>query len=203
MKLFHSPASPFVRKVVVLLHELDRAADVELVGVTSTAFATDEGLAASNPLAKIPALVRDNGTTLYDSRVITAYLNDLFGGNMYPSGTSRWETLTLEATGDGIMDCAVSMAYEARLRPEEMQYGDWIEAQWAKVSRAISVLNARWISHLSGPMDIGHISVACALSYVEFRHGARNWRAGNEALANWHAGFDSRASMQATIPPAG
>ncbi|WP_299825181.1 glutathione S-transferase [uncultured Roseobacter sp.] len=202
MKLFHSPASPFVRKVVVLLHELDKADEVELAGVTSTAFASDEGLAASNPLAKLPALVRDNGTTLYDSRVITAFLNDLYGGKMYPTGSSRWETLTLEATGDGIMDCAVSMAYEMRLRPEEMQYGDWIEAQWAKVARAISVLNARWMSHLSGPIDMGHISVACALSYVDFRHGARNWQAGNEALAAWHSEFDSRASMQATQPPA-
>ena len=202
MKLFHSPASPFVRKVVVLLHELDKAEEVDLATITSTAFASDEGLAASNPLAKLPALVRDNGTTLYDSRVITAFLNDLYGGKMYPAGASRWETLALEATGDGIMDSAVSMAYETRLRPKDMQYGDWIEAQWTKVARAISALNARWMSHLSGPVDMGHISVACALSYVDFRHDARNWRAGNEALAQWHADFDSRPSMQATQPPA-
>lgn len=202
MKLFHSPASPFVRKVVVLLHELEKAEEVELVGVTTTAFDSDPNLVASNPLAKLPALVRDNGTTLYDSRVITAFLNDLHGGKMYPSGSSRWETLTLEATGDGIMDCAVSMAYEARLRPEDMQYGPWIEAQWSKIERALSVLNARWISHLSGPVDMGHVSVACALSYVDLRHGARNWRAGNDALAKWHNTFDSRPSMQATKPPA-
>ncbi|MCV3269803.1 glutathione S-transferase [Roseobacter sinensis] len=202
MKLYHSPASPFVRKVVVLLHELGKADEVELIDVQSTAFASDAGLAASNPLAKLPSLVRDNGTTLYDSRVITAFLDDLYGGKMYRTGTARWETLTLEATGDGIMDCAVSMAYEMRLRPEEMQYGAWIEAQWEKVARAISVLNARWMSHLSGPMDMGHISVACALSYVDFRHGARNWRAGHDALAKWHAEFDSRGSMGATKPPA-
>lgn len=201
MKLYYSPASPFVRKVAVLLHELGKADEVELTTVQSTAFASDPGLAASNPLAKLPALVRDGGTTLYDSRVITAFLNDLYGGKMYPAGASRWETLTLEATGDGIMDCAVSMAYEVRLRPENMQYGDWIEAQWAKVARAISVLNARWMSHLSGPVDMGHISVACALSYVDFRHDARNWRTGNDALAKWHAAFDSRASMGATKPP--
>ncbi len=202
MKLYHSAASPYVRKVVVLLHELGKADEVELIDVQTTAFASDSGLAASNPLAKLPSLVRDNGTTLYDSRVITTFLNDLYGGKMYPEGTSRWETLTLEATGDGIMESAVSMAYEMRLRPEEMQYGDWIEAQWEKVARAISVLNARWISHLSGPMDMGHISVACALSYVDFRHGARNWRAGSAALAEWHERFDSRLSMGATKPPA-
>ncbi|WP_299673160.1 glutathione S-transferase [uncultured Roseobacter sp.] len=203
MKLYHSPASPYVRKVVVLLHELGKAEEVELINVQSTAFASDSSLAASNPLAKLPSLVRDNGTTLYDSRVITAFLNDLYGGKMYPTGAARWETLTLEATGDGIMDSAVSMAYEMRLRPEDMQYGDWIDAQWDKVARAISVLNARWMSHLSGPMDMGHISVACALSYLDFRHDARNWRAGNAALAKWHESVDSRPSMGATKPPAG
>ncbi|WP_187429148.1 putative GST-like protein YibF [Roseobacter fucihabitans] len=203
MKLFHSPASPFVRKVVVLLHELEKADDVEQVAVSTTAFASDPGLVAINPLAKLPALVRDNGTTLYDSRVITAFLNDLYGGKMYPTGTTRWESLTLEATGDGIMDCAVSMAYETRLRPVEKQSEPWLDAQWAKIERAVSVLNARWISHLSGPVDMGHISVACALSYVDLRHDARNWRAGNETLAKWHAEFDSRPSMGATKPPVG
>ncbi|MEP2641536.1 glutathione S-transferase [Roseobacter sp.] len=203
MKLFHSPTSPFVRKVVVLLHELGKADDVELVGVQSTVLASDTALAASNPLAKLPSLVRDSGCTLYDSRVITTFLDDLYGGTMYPTGPARWEALTLEATGDGIMDAAVSMTYEVRLRPENMQYADWIEAQWDKVARALSVLNARWISHLSGPVDIGQISVACALSYIDFRHDRRNWRAGNDALAKWHAEFESRASMTATKPPAG
>jgi glutathione S-transferase len=202
MRLFHSPASPFVRKVVVLLHELDKVDTVALDLVQTTAFASDAGLMASNPLAKIPALVRPDGTTLYDSRVICQYLNDVNQGGFYPTGTHKWETLTLEATGDGIMESAVSMAYEVRLRPETQQSPDWIEAQWAKVSRAIGVLNARWMSHLHGPVDMGQISVACALGYVDFRHGPRNWRAGNEALAAWFEAFDSRPSMQATQPPA-
>ena len=76
----------------------------------------------------------------------------------------------------------------------------WVEAQWAKVSRALHVLNARWMSHLSGPLTMAHISVGCALSYLDFRHDARNWRQGNEALAAWHKAFDSRPSMQATRP---
>ncbi len=201
MKLFFSPASPFVRKVHVLLHELGRIEDVELHNVATTAFASDSGLIASNPLAKIPALERPDGITLYDSRVITAYLNDQFKGDLYPTGGRQWETRTLEATGDGIMDCAVSMTYEVRLRPENEQSEQWIEAQWAKVERAIAVLNARWMSHLSGPLDMGQISVACALSYVDFRHGARDWRKGNAALADWHATFESRPSMQASLPP--
>ena len=100
MKLYHSPASPFVRKVVVLLHELNKFDDVELKTVTTTALASDLSLIAANPLARLPALERLNGVTLYDSRVITTYLDDFFQGKFYPSGDARWETLTLEATGD-------------------------------------------------------------------------------------------------------
>ena len=201
MKLYHSPASPFVRKVVVLLHELGKSEAVDLATVTTTALASDETLMAANPLARLPALERPDGTTLYDSRVITAYLNDLYKGSFYPTQTSRWETLTLEATGDGIMDSAVSMVYEVRLRSKDKQSGDWIEAQWTKVERALSVLNARWMSHLAGPVTMGHISVACALSYLDFRLDARDWRQGNDALAKWHEDFDSRPSMQASRPP--
>jgi glutathione S-transferase len=200
MKLFHSPASPYVRKVVVLLHELGKTDAVVLDTVATTAFATNEGLSTANPLGKLPALLRDDGVTLYDSRVITAYLNDLFDGGLYPQGAHRWENLTLEATGDGIMDASVSMSYEKRLRPANEQSEAWVEAQWTKVSRALHVLNARWMSHLSGPLTMAHISVGCALSYLDFRHDARNWRQGNEALAAWHKDFDSRPSMQATRP---
>lgn len=200
MKLFHSPASPYVRKVVVMLHEMDKLDAVALDTVATTTFASDEALKAANPLAKLPALQRDDGVTLYDSRVITGYLNELFDSGLYPQGSGKWENLTLEATGDGIMDSAVSMAYEMRLRPPEEQSQAWIEAQWEKVSSALSVLNARWISHLSGPVTMAHISVACALSYLDFRHDARNWRQGNEALAKWHEAFESRPSMQATKP---
>ncbi|MEP2029815.1 MAG: glutathione S-transferase [Paracoccaceae bacterium] len=200
MKLYYSPPSPFVRKVAVLLHELDKTDAVTFEQITTTPMATDEGLKAANPLGRIPALERPNGVTLYDSRVITAYLDDLFSGGLYPTNSARWEILTLEATGDGVMDSAVSMAYEMRLRPEEKQSSEWIEAQWEKVSRGLTVLNARWMSHLSGPLNMGQISVACALSYIDFRHDVRNWRNGNDALAQWHAAFSERPSMIATQP---
>lgn len=200
MKLYHSPASPFVRKVCVLLHELDRMDSVELATVATTALASDETLKTANPLARLPALERPDGATLYDSRVITTYLNDLYGGDFYPQTGARWDTLTLEATGDGIMDSALGMVYEVRLRPEQNRSADWIEAQWGKVSRALNVLNARWISHLSGQITMGQISVGCALGYLDFRLGARNWRQGNDALAAWYEEFESRPSMRATAP---
>lgn len=197
MQLLTSAASPFVRKVRVLIRELEIANHITEVPVTTTAFNSDAQVVAANPIGKIPALIRPNGPTLYDSRVITRFLNDTHGGSLYPD-QRIWETLTLEATGDGIMETAVSMAYETRLRPEAQQSPDWIEAQWAKASRTIAAVNARWMSHLAGPMDVGHIAVACALSYVDLRHDARNWRIGNEDLAAWHAKFSERASMQDT-----
>ena len=200
MKLFHSPASPYVRKVVVMLHEMDKLDAVQFETIATTAFATEESLKAANPLGKIPALQRDDGVTLYDSRVITGFLDETFEGGLYPKGSGKWDHLVLEATGDGIMDSSVSMSYEMRLRPESEQSPQWIEAQWDKINRALGVLNARWMSHLSGPLTMAHISVGCALSYLDFRHDARQWRDGHEALAAWHKDFDSRPSMQSTKP---
>ena len=200
MKLFYSPASPFVRKCVVLLHELGQADAVQLETVTTTALASDDALKAANPLARLPALQRPDGTTLYDSRVITAFLNDLYGGSFYPQDTSRWETLTLEATGDGMMDSAISMVYEKRLRSDEQVSDAWIEAQWAKIERTLSVINARWMSHLSGPLDAGVIAIGCALGYLDFRHPDRNWRKGRDTLDDWFAVFAEREAMKATRP---
>ncbi|MEL7090476.1 MAG: glutathione S-transferase [Pseudomonadota bacterium] len=200
MKLFYSGASPFVRKVVVLLHELDQVDAVELVHTTTTALASDPDLIVANPLAKLPALTRPDGPTLYDSRVITTYLNDLFGGAFYPQDRARWDVLTLEATGDGIMESAVSMTYEGRLRPPEQQSPEWVDAQWQKVSRALDALENRWLANLQGPVDMGQISVACALGYLDLRHDARNWRESRGVLAQWYENFAQRASMQATRP---
>ncbi|SEL28804.1 Glutathione S-transferase [Roseovarius azorensis] len=199
MKLISSPLSPFVRKVRVLLLESGLADQVEVVDVTTTPLATDAQAAAANPLGKIPALIRDDGPAIYDSRVITRYLDARAGAGFYPD-SRLWEVLTLEATAEGIMEAALSMTYEARLRPEELRHAPWVEAQWAKAARALDAVNARWMSHLAGPLDMSHIAMGCALGYLDFRHDARGWRHGNETLADWYAGFASRDSMTKTAP---
>ena len=94
------------------------------------------------------------------------------------------------------------MVYEWRLRPEEMRLPDWVEGQWAKIARALDALETRWISHLAGPLDMGQIAVGCALGYLDFRHGDRDWRAARPGLAAWEAAFAARPSMTATRPPA-
>ncbi len=199
MKLIFSPLSPFVRKVRVLLHETGQLADVEVVDVATTPLDTNPEAAAANPLGKIPALVRADGPTLYDSRVITRYLDHRAGAKMYPEAR-LWDVLTLEATAEGIMEAALSMTYETRFRPEKMQYAPWVEGQWQKAARALAAVNARWMSHLAGPLDMSHIAMGCALGYLDFRHDARGWRSGNEALADWYAGFAERESMIKTAP---
>ena len=202
MKLAYSPTSPYVRKVMVLLHETGQLDDVTLMPVATTPLAVDETLLPSNPLGKVPALERPEGPALYDSRVICAYLNDRAKGTLYGKDARHWEILTLEATADGILDAALAMTYEARMRPADKQMPEWVDGQWNKIARACSALNTRWMSHLSGPLDMGQVSVACALAYVDFRHDARGWRKGNDALAAWYEAFDSRPSMHATRPPA-
>lgn len=199
MQLLHSKASPFVRKVVVTLHETGQTDDVALVDVHTTPINSAPQILAYNPTGKIPALIRPDGPALYDSRVICRYLDARAGGRLYPDNRI-WDTLTLEATGDAIMDAGIAMVYERRVRPEHKQFEDWIEAQWRKISRALDALNTRWISHLSGPLDMGQISVGCALGYLDFRHDERAWQTGNDALAGWYESFAALPSMQASRP---
>ncbi len=203
MKLLYSPTSPYVRKVMILLQETGQLDDVALVPSSTAPTSPAPGLAAQNPLMKVPALVREDGATLYDSRVITAFLDDRAGGRMYSSGARRWEIMTLEATADGILDAALAMTYEARLRPEDKRWDDWSDAQWDKIASACAALNTRWMSHLNGPLDMGQIAIASALGYVDFRHDARGWRTGCDALAAWYATFAKRESFTSTTPPEG
>lgn len=200
MHLYFSPTSPYVRKVMVLLHETGQIGEVELVMGSGNPVDPAGAPLDANPLGKVPALERPDGPALYDSRVICRYLDARAGAGLYPEGARLWDTLTVEATGDGILDAALLMVYEGRIRPEELRFAPWVEGQWAKVDRALDALETRWIAHLEGPLDAGQIAVGCALGYLDFRHDARDWRHGRPRLAGWFAGFDVRASMRATVP---
>jgi glutathione S-transferase len=202
VKLYHAPASPFVRKVTVLLHEAGATDRVTLVPVSGHPLAPGTLPVDRNPLGKIPALERADGPTLYDSRVITRYLDDLLQAGLYPAAPRLWDSLVIEATGDGMAEAAVLIRYERSVRPEASRSADWIEAQWAKIDRALSALEDRWMSHLAGPVDMGQIAVGCALGYIDFRHSDRDWRAEHPALAAWFVPFNTRPAMQATAPTA-
>lgn len=203
MLLHHSPTSPYVRKIMILLDEAGQKDTVQLAPAAGTPVDPGTMPVGANPLGKIPALERPEGCTLYDSRVITRYLATLVpagGPAFYPEGPRLWEVLTLESTADGILDAAILMVYETKLRAPEHQSEPWIEGQWSKISRALDALESRWMAHLAGPLCLGQISVGCALGYLDLRHSSRDWRAQRPALAAWYAEFAQRPSMLATVP---
>ena len=188
-----------MRKVHVVLHETGQSQDIEVIEAGTTPINTPDHVRAANPTGKIPALIRPDGPALHDSRVITRFLDARAKSGLYPEARI-WEVLTLESMADAIMDAAVLITYEGRVRPEEQQSDVWKEAQWGKIRAALDVINARWMSHLAGPLDASHIAVGCALGYLDFRHDARGWRTGVDALAKWNEAFQQRDSMQATAP---
>ncbi|WP_010140033.1 glutathione S-transferase family protein [Oceanicola sp. S124] len=197
--LFSSPSSPYVRKVRCMLRELDLADRVVEKVVSTSALQTDPDLAAANPLGRIPALARTGATTICDSRVITRYLNDLAGGDLYPEDR-LWQVLTLEALCDGMLDSAVSMVYERRLRAADKVDEGWLDAQWQKVSRTLERLESDWTDSLSAPFDAGLIALACTLGYLDLRHADRGWRDSCPTLAAWADEIATRPSLAETAP---
>jgi glutathione S-transferase len=200
MRLYYAPLSPFARKTRVLVEEAGLADRVETVEVNGTPLDPGTIPVAQNPLGKLPVLERPDGPSIYDSRVICRYLATVAGGGLYPAEPRLWDTLTLEATADGIADAALLMVYEVRMRPETLRSSEWVEAQWSKVTRALDAIEARWLPHLAGPVDAAQIALGCTLGYLDYRHGARTWRDGRPALAAWEARFAERPSMRTTAP---
>jgi glutathione S-transferase len=201
MKLRHNPASPFVRKVMVVAHETGLADKIELLDTTVSPVAANATLAGENPLMKIPALVTDDGETLFDSPVICEYLDSLAGGKIFPAaGKARWAALRQQALGDGILDALILCRYEIAARPEEKRHAAWTDGQLKKAHQGLAALERE---DLSGVPTIGTITTACTLGYLDFRFPDDGWRARHPKLAEWYKTVEQRPSMQATKPPAG
>jgi len=197
MKLRFSAASPFVRKVLVLAIEL--GLDKKIERQTTNTSDPASGLAKENPLVKVPSLQLDDGSSLYDSRVICEYLDDLAGNKFFPAnGQARWTALRRQALGDGLMDAGVLVRGEV-LRPAGEQSAAYIAKQKTKMSQALDSLESEADKFGEG-IDIGLIAVAAALGYVDFRFAADNWRVNRPKLARWYDRFAQRPSMQATQP---
>lgn len=187
MILRSAPASPFARKARIAIELLGLAEQVRIVDTNTRQ--PDAEFLGQNPLGKIPALILENGDVLYDSRVIVAYLNDLAGGTLVPSGPERFAALTFEALADGIMDAIVLQIYEIRWRAEEKREPAWVAHQAGKVERGLSEA-ARLVGRFRG-VNAGHISLACALGFLDLRfEGA--WRRAHPELGDWLADFSDR-----------
>jgi glutathione S-transferase len=202
MKLHSNPASPYGRKVKVVAHETGLFERLAVHNLQTSAVGPDLGLVADNPLGKIPCLVLEDGGALYDSRVICEYLDGIHDRQpLFPaSGAERWDALRLQALGDGVMDAALIARYETFLRPEELRWPAWVDGQLDKVHRGLDRLEAVDAPTFGGRLDIGTVTVGCALGYLDFRYGALDWRRGRPALAAWFDGFAARPSMLATAP---
>ncbi|MEL6583922.1 MAG: glutathione S-transferase family protein [Pseudomonadota bacterium] len=197
--LYDNPTSPYCRKVKMVMHHFGMT-DVALVPAAGNAAAPGTMPMSVNPLGKIPCLQRDDGPALYDSRVICAYLNDLHRGDLYGTGAQTWDIMTLEATADGILDAALTIVYEARVRPPEMIYEPWTSGQADKINRALDALEARWIAMLQGPLNLGQIAVGSALGYLDLRGPVGEWRTDCPHLSAWFAEFAQTEMMLATPP---
>ena len=202
MTLFSHVASPFGRKVLVLLHETGQQQRVTLHPVTLSPTAPDDTFNQANPLGKVPALQLADGSVIHDSRVILDYLDQQHVGNplIPPGGSARWRRLTLASTADGIMDAAVLIRYERGLRPAQKQWQAWMTAQSDKVLRALASLEQNAMAELASHFDIAAISLACALAYLDLRLPDLDWRTPNPQLTAWYAEVGQRPSMLATRP---
>ncbi|MEI9990920.1 MAG: glutathione S-transferase [Rhizomicrobium sp.] len=198
MKLYTNPASPFARKCRVVAHELN----LKLEEIVVANARDDESIRRINPLKKIPILILDDGSALFDSAVICEYLNNIGGGKLFPGMTiwrsvsGRWRALGLQALADGIMDAAVGCRYE-RLVPEERPNQDHIARHMTTVTAGLDALERMKFPETP---TIGEVATGCALGYLDFRYADLAWREGRPKLAAWFEGFSKFASMQATAP---
>lgn len=201
MKLYYSPNSPYARKCLVVAYELGLRERIETAPSNATPTKMDPDVAAKNPLGKVPTLILDDGTPIYDSPVIAEYLNALSGGDIVPrEGPSRWNALIEQALGDGMIDAAILARFESVLRPENMRWNDWTSGQVAKVVGGLDDTERR-ASAFRDRIDIGTIALACALGYIDLRFGHLEWRKGRPAAAAWFEKFAARESMVKTRPP--
>jgi glutathione S-transferase len=201
LTLRSSPASPFVRKVRIAANVLglDREITLEFADTMSAS----DSVRQQNPLGKIPALVLEDGTVLFDSRVILDYLDHRAGGGrIIPTDVgARFAALRLHALADGLMDASVLLVYEGRYRPAERHEPKWLELQAGKVARALAALEAAPPALTQVP-DVGQIALACALGYRDFRFQG-TWRGDHPRLVAWLDGFAARVPAFAATTPQG
>jgi len=199
MKLHWSPRSPFVRKVMVAAHELGLADRITCVRTVAATTKPHAELMRDNPLSKIPTLVLDDGTVIYDSPVICEYLDGLSGTpKLHPAEPkARLVALRRQALGDGFLDLLVLLRDERlRANPSEVHKASAAARKAAvldALEREADALNA-------SPFGIGHIAIGCALSYLDFRYADEDWRKPHPRIAAWHAGFAARPAVRATEP---
>jgi glutathione S-transferase len=194
LKLRHSTTSPFVRKVVVTALETGQDSEIERVKTVTS----DPALGADNPLQKIPAMILEDGTKLIDSKVICEYLDQRKGGKLIPTGAKRWPVLVRQALCDGMLEAAILRRYESQ-RPDTLRSIEWDSKQKLKVDQGLASLE-RDVTGFGDAVDLGTLTAAITLDYLDFRFAHEAWREKHPKLATWHKGFSQRPSLLSTRP---
>ncbi|MEQ1899268.1 MAG: glutathione S-transferase [Devosia sp.] len=195
MKLFWSSRSPFVRKVMIAAHELGLADRIVTERVVVAAVKPNPDVVEHNPLGKIPTLILDDGTVLYDSRVILEFLDSTYGGSLIPpAGPARWRALTMQALADGIMEADLRWM-EERNRPLEQRREPHAVGMKSKIDAGLALLEREPPEGLT----IGAVAVGSALAHLDFRFPDLLWRPARPRLASWFETFGARPSMRATM----
>ncbi|HEY2133285.1 MAG TPA: glutathione S-transferase N-terminal domain-containing protein [Acetobacteraceae bacterium] len=196
MKLFYSATSPYARKVLAcaITREIDQ--QIELLPTNPHVMPPD--LLTANPLSKVPCMITSDGMALFDSAVICEFLDSVDGAlPMFPrSGGARWLALRYQALGDGIMDAAIGRRGEIG-KPLDAARDAYMAKQKAVVARALDDLEMPVPHKLA---DIGSITVACAIGYVDFRFGFEPWRETHPQLAAWYEAFSEQPGIAHTAP---
>lgn len=201
MKLHWSPKSPYVRKVMIFVEELQIRDRLELVRSVAAMLKPNPVIMADNPLSKIPTLVLDDGMVLFDSSVICQYLNDLVQGPLVPAqGQAKWRALRWEAFGDGLLDALILWRNE---REREQPIQVLMDAFELKTHAALARLEAEVPALEAAAFGLGHVSLCCALGYLDYRFDALGWRASAPKLAHWYAAMQKKPSVKSTEPAEG
>ncbi len=201
LQLHWSPKSPYVRKVMVCAQELQVLDRLDLVRSVAAMLQPNARLMQDNPLSKIPTMVLPDGSTLFDSVVICEYLNDLVHGPLFPrEARHKWPALRWHAFGDGLLDALILWRNE---RERALPLQKLIDAFDLKVRASLALLESEVPALQDAPFSIGHITVACALGYADYRFQALGWRKLAPRLADWHATVAARPSYRDTEPVEG
>lgn len=196
MKLHWSPRSPFVRKVMVAAHELGLADRIQTVRTVVAMTKPARELFPDNPLGKIPTLVLEDGTILYDSQVIVEYLDSLAGGRLIPAaGPARWQELRRHALANGFLDLLILWRNE---RDKSPPLPALVEAFALKTDAVLPAIEAEIGAIAAAPLGLAQITLGIVGSYLDFRFPDIDWRARCPNFAAWHKGFAERPSMRAT-----
>lgn len=198
--LHWSPRSPFVRKVMVCAHELGLVERLEKVRNVVAMTKPNAEVMKDNPLGKLPTLVLDDGSPLYDSAVICEYLDALGGHKLIPRrGAARWRALRWQALGDGMLDVLVLWRNQ-RDQPVERQIPEWLSGFALKIDKSFEAIRAELPAIRKAPFGIGHAALGCALGYMDFRFPDMDWKQRHPAVAAWYEEISQRPSMRETTP---